>query len=248
MGYHGPGWAVKGIVWEILAVLRFDFVFTMELPGRHRFDPQLVVKLCVSCFVLCLERRVRRPVSRVLSPLRRSCFVALDGHSSGTYVAARLARPTRVTGRERPCVAPVTEFAGHPYSVLLPVGFTLPPLSPGARCALTAPFHPCLRTRAGGLFSVALSLGSPPPAVSRHRFPVEPGLSSTPRTRREAAAVQPPDPAGCARRGRLRQGGGVRHQAVSPSSGWGASSMSWYSSSSGTSIPASGKCSTDPAP
>jgi hypothetical protein len=31
----------------------------------------------------------------------------------------------------------------------------------------------------GGLFSVALSLGSPPPAVSRHRIPVEPGLSST---------------------------------------------------------------------
>ncbi len=36
---------------------------------------------------------------------------------------------------------------------------------------------PC-GTCAGGLFSVALSLGSPPPAVSRHRFPVEPGLSS----------------------------------------------------------------------
>jgi hypothetical protein len=32
---------------------------------------------------------------------------------------------------------------------------------------------------AGGLFSVALSLGSPPPAVGRHRIPVEPGLSST---------------------------------------------------------------------
>ena len=31
----------------------------------------------------------------------------------------------------------------------------------------------------GGLFSVALSLGSPPPAVSRHRVSVEPGLSST---------------------------------------------------------------------
>jgi hypothetical protein len=30
----------------------------------------------------------------------------------------------------------------------------------------------------GGLFSVALSLGSPPPAVSRHRVSVEPGLSS----------------------------------------------------------------------
>ena len=33
--------------------------------------------------------------------------------------------------------------------------------------------------RRGGLFSVALSLGSPPPAINRHRFPVEPGLSST---------------------------------------------------------------------
>src|SRR5690348_10183700 len=31
---------------------------------------------------------------------------------------------------------------------------------------------------AGGVVSVALSLGSPPPAVSRHRLPVEPGLSS----------------------------------------------------------------------
>ena len=34
----------------------------------------------------------------------------------------------------------------------------------------------CVR---GGLFSVALSLGSPPPAVNRHRIPVEPGLSSS---------------------------------------------------------------------
>lgn len=31
----------------------------------------------------------------------------------------------------------------------------------------------------GSLLSVALSLGSPPPAVNRHRFSVEPGLSST---------------------------------------------------------------------
>jgi len=30
----------------------------------------------------------------------------------------------------------------------------------------------------GGLLSVALSLGSPPPGVTRHRVPVEPGLSS----------------------------------------------------------------------
>ena len=31
---------------------------------------------------------------------------------------------------------------------------------------------------AGGLLSVALSLGSPPPGVTRHRISVEPGLSS----------------------------------------------------------------------
>ena len=30
----------------------------------------------------------------------------------------------------------------------------------------------------GGMFSVALSLGSPPPAVNRHRVSLEPGLSS----------------------------------------------------------------------
>ena len=32
----------------------------------------------------------------------------------------------------------------RPYSVLLPVGFAVPPLLPETRCALTAPFHPYL--------------------------------------------------------------------------------------------------------
>jgi hypothetical protein len=88
----------------------------------------------------------------------------------------------------------------RPYSVLLPVGFAVPLALPQARCALTAPFHPCRgapslppplergcsprlrrgqgRGRRGGLFSVALSLGSPPPDVIRHRMSMEPGLSS----------------------------------------------------------------------
>ena len=34
-------------------------------------------------------------------------------------------------------------------------------------------------TPAGGLLSVALSLGSPPPDVIRHHVSLEPGLSST---------------------------------------------------------------------
>src|SRR5271166_1144437 len=95
-----------------------------------------------------------------------------------------------------------SRVAGRPYSVLLPVGFTVPPLLPEARCALAAPFHPCPRRRAcvGGLFSVALSLGSPPPAVSRHRIPVEPGLSSN-APQGALAAVRPSDGSHYARRG-----------------------------------------------
>jgi len=55
----------------------------------------------------------------------------------------------------------VRKASRRSYSVLLPVGFAVPPALPPARCALTAPFHPCrggYATRRGGLFSVALSL------------------------------------------------------------------------------------------
>ena len=61
-----------------------------------------------------------------------------------------------------------------PYLALLRVGFTVPALSPGPRCALTAPFHPYPASRSfraaprGGVFSVALSLGSPPVGVTDH--------------------------------------------------------------------------------
>lgn len=95
-------------------------------------------------------------------------------HSSGTTLARSLVQPTRMTRLEtgwalaRPC---------HPYSVLLPVGFTVPSMSPWPRWALTPPFHPYSAKRSG-LLSVALSLGSPPPDVIRHRVSVEPGLSS----------------------------------------------------------------------
>ena len=86
--------------------------------------------------------------------------------------------------------------ASHrPYSVLLPVGFAVPPALPHARCALTAPFHPYRpsRRRAGGLFSVALSLGSHPPDVIRHRLSTEPGLSSPAPSQAERAPERPSD-------------------------------------------------------
>jgi len=102
-----------------------------------------------------------------------------------------------------------------PYLVLLRAGFCLPRLLPGARCALTAPFHPyptspsvlrprglcrgkptcdtgacraeasrceAPRAKAGGMFSVPLSFGSPRPGVTRRTalrssdFPPAPAL------------------------------------------------------------------------
>jgi hypothetical protein len=58
-----------------------------------------------------------------------------DDHSSGTFVTERLTRPTRTAAGNNHC---------RPYSVLLPVGLAMPPSLPKARCALTAPFQPCL--------------------------------------------------------------------------------------------------------
>src|ERR1700678_3960536 len=93
-------------------------------------------------------------------------------------------RPGQQTG-------PATPFgaARRSYSVLLPAGLAMPPTLPPTRCALTAPFHPYPQhfrvwgNAKGGLLSVALSLGSPPPDVIRRRVRVEPGLSSARRRR-----------------------------------------------------------------
>jgi hypothetical protein len=142
------------------------------------------------------RENARQPVSRVLSAL-----AGRDDHSSGTHLAMRLTRPTRAAGRERPCN----------YHRLLDRDVTAAPIRSCSRWGL--PCRPCCQGRGallphrfalargtrpacagrsctGGLFSVALSLGSPPPAVSRHRVPVEPGLSSTNRIAPFAAVVQ----------------------------------------------------------
>src|SRR6202034_633212 len=46
----------------------------------------------------------------------------------------------RATGRGP---ATLERAARRSYSVLLPAGLAVPPTLPPARCALTAPFHPC---------------------------------------------------------------------------------------------------------
>jgi len=104
-------------------------------------------------------------------------------HPLPGWMTIPLGRPLRGASRDRPGQRSGNGSAGcpacHPYLVLLPVGLAMPGPLPAPRCALAAPFHPCLAKLAiGGLFSVALSLGSPPPGVTRHRVSVEPGLSS----------------------------------------------------------------------
>ena len=76
-----------------------------------------------------------------------------------------------------------------PYLALLRAGFCLPRLLPGARCALTAPFHPCLfaagprtgRARQRCVFCATFLRVAPTGCYPAH-CPVEFGLSSPPDT------------------------------------------------------------------
>ena len=107
----------------------------------------------------------------------------MDGHSSGAPVAGRLVATYPDSGAETRLraetrhAAPIRSCSrwGLPCrrryrrrGALLPHPFTL--TFDSHQQELLAP--------KGGLLSVALSLGSPPPGVTRHRVPVEPGLSS----------------------------------------------------------------------
>ena len=79
-----------------------------------------------------------RPVSRVLSPRP----VAEAGEADiplGPALPRASSEPTREHGGP-----PLPLEAALPYLLLLRVGLAVPPPSPAARCALAAPFHPCL--------------------------------------------------------------------------------------------------------
>ena len=120
------------------------------------------------------KKSASRPVSRVLSMSRLPC--PLDDHSSGTPVAGRFTQPTRMTEPETALNA-----RRHPTSSLFglaPGGVCLDRLPlPAARCALTAPFHPCvrlLRTRIRGLFLWHCPWGRPRRALPGTVFPWSP--------------------------------------------------------------------------
>jgi hypothetical protein len=106
-----------------------------------------------------------------------------DGHSSGTLVAERLVRPTRAAARRL-----ARHLGDTPGCLPLLLGLAPGGVFPAAAVAggavrsyrTVSPLPPagCNPRRASGVLSVALSLGSPPPGVTRHRTSVEPGLSS----------------------------------------------------------------------
>src|SRR5690606_6422660 len=106
-----------------------------------------------------------------------------DSHSSRANVTIGFKQPTRTQRGPR---------HGVPIWSCSEWGLPCHALLPGARCALTAPFHPyrhperCL----GGLLSAALSVGSRRPGVTWHSalwspdFPPPPALPKEHRRRR----------------------------------------------------------------
>ncbi len=140
---------------------------------------------------------VRRVLSRGRSPM--------NGHSSATPVTRRLTRSTRSAGRRPP--APLARRS-QPYSILQPAGLAMPPLSPGARWALTSPFHPYPHT-CGEAANVRRSVfcGAFPQVALAGRYPA-PSLHAartflTQSHKARGAAIQP-SARGCFREGEGR--------------------------------------------
>jgi len=91
----------------------------------------------------------------------------VDSHSSGIHVAAYLERPTREPVRAARCGSkpPVPLFGLAPGGV-----YPATDVATGAVCSYHTisplPIHP--KADLGGMFSVALSVGSRPPGVTWH--------------------------------------------------------------------------------
>src|SRR6266581_6094191 len=89
------------------------------------------------------------------------------GHPSGTAVSGSLVRSTREHRAGRPLS--LAQGAVAPLLTLLRVGFTEPPQSPAALVVSYTTVSPLPPDQAGGgLFSVALSRGSPRVGVTDH--------------------------------------------------------------------------------
>ena len=141
--------------------------------------------------------------------------VAIDGHSSATPVTRRLVQPTRTAARKRAMC--VSLFGLAPGGVYLAAAVT-------SRAVRSYRTLSPLPSKEGGLLSVALSLGSPPPDVIRHRASVEPGLSSI--LKKRTVAIRPSDALWHAlalpnRQVEINRPRGVANEVVSQTVGFG---------------------------
>ena len=133
------------------------------LCGKHR----LVRSRAGECQTACKPGSVPRLPAAMAIPLGRT----LRGASSN--------QPGRRRGKRlRSREAPTPSLFGLAPGEVCRAG---PIAGPAVRSYRTFSPLPAGRSRPAVCFSVALSRGSPPPGVTRHRFSVEPGLSSTPR-------------------------------------------------------------------
>jgi len=89
-----------------------------------------------------ISRNASRPVSRVLSAV---AFASRDDHSSGMRVASAHLVATNPGGDPENRSGPFGPC--RPYSVLLPVGFAVPSLLPGAAVRSYRTLSPLLRAR-----------------------------------------------------------------------------------------------------
>ena len=148
-----------------------------------------------------MQRNARGPVSRVLFRTRYAQCKQRD--TSRTAAAIRLGHGLLHGSSSQPGWSPFARGAKHPcplararhpYSALLRVGFTMRAALPKPRCALTAPFHPCLIPRTGhrryalcGTFPMVAHGGRYPPPLFR-------GARTFLATRSHAAARPPGAP------------------------------------------------------
>ncbi len=155
------------------------------------------------------EKRLRWPAQQVIQTVYKPGSVHISRH----WTAIPLGQTLRPASRDQPgrrngnVPASMRKHeAGRPYSVLLPVGFTLPALSPGPRCALTAPFHPCHRrpkTRPAVCFLWHCPWGHPRRTLSGTVFPWSPDFPppscntrQRPSNRLDFCSLHPSPPAG----------------------------------------------------
>ena len=117
------------------------------------------------------QRNTSRPISRVLS----SWGCPHNGWPFIWNICCQMLRATNPSDKPKTALKP--KFRATPIRSCsrwgLPCQFCYQ-----NRGGLLPHLFTLTAASCGGLFSVALSLGSPPPGVTRHLISVEPGLSS----------------------------------------------------------------------